>query len=278
MKFALCNEVLRDLAFEDQCRIAAGLGYSGLEVAPFTLAEAPHLLSADRRREVRKIAEDAGVPIIGLHWLLVTPAGLSLTSSDPAVADTTRDVMLRLVDLCADLGGSVLVHGSPGQRDPSHAPNVEAARANAIGHLARVGDAAHAAGLTYCIEPLAPRETPFINTVVDALGIVADAGSPGLKTMIDTSAAALAENQPVDQLILEHWPMGQLAHIQLNDRNQRAPGQGSDKFAPILQALRTVNYQGPISVEPFIYEPDGPTTAAVAAGYLHGVCEGLDDA
>lgn len=275
MTFALCNEVLRDMPFDAQCRLAAGLGYTGIELAPFTLSDEPHLMPAARRREVKAIAEDAGVPIIGLHWLLVTPTGLSITSSDTALAMKTRDVMLRLVELCADLGGSVLVHGSPGQRDPAHASSPEAARANAIGHLAAVGDAAGAAGLTYCIEPLAPRETPFLNTVAEAIDLVADIGSPGLRTMIDTSAAALAEGKPVDQVIRDHWPSGQMAHVQLNDRNQRAPGQGDDTFAPILQALRDVGYRGPISVEPFVYDPDGPTTAAVAAGYLRGVVEGL---
>jgi sugar phosphate isomerase/epimerase len=277
MKFCLCNEVLRDLDFRDQCNMAANLGYQGIELAPFTLGEDPHLMSATRRREIRAIAEDAGVPIIGLHWLLVTPKGLSITSSDPAIASATDDVIMRLVELCADLGGSVLVHGSPGQRDPADAGNLSQARDNAVRLLSKAGDAAHRAGLVYCIEPLALRETPFINTVSEAIEIVDAAASSGLKTMLDTSAAALAEAQTVEELIAKHWPSGKLAHIQLNDRNQRAPGQGDDRFRPILKALQGVNYTGPISVEPFIYEPDGPTTAAFAAGYLQGLAEGLAD-
>lgn len=278
MQFCLCNEVLRDLDFADQCRMAAELGYEGIELAPFTLGEDPHLLSPARRRAVRAIAEDAGVPIIGLHWLLVTPAGLSITTSDPARSTHTLDVILRLVDLCADLGGSVLVHGSPAQRDPGDARDAAEARANALQVLRQAGDAADAAGLVYCIEPLAPRETPFLNTVSEALAFVKDAGSNGLKTMIDTSAAALAESVPVASLIRDHWPDGQLAHIQVNDRNRRAPGQGSDRFRPVLEALRDVGYAGPVSVEPFVYTPDGPTTAAVAIGYLRGLIEDWPDA
>lgn len=275
MKFCLCNEVLRDLKFRDQCTLAADLGYQGIELAPFTLGEEPHLMSASQRREIRTIAEDAAVPIIGLHWLLVTPKGLSITASDPAIASATKDVIMRLIELCADLGGSVLVHGSPHQRDPTHADSLGQARDNAIKLLSKAGDAAHGAGLTYCLEPLAPRETPFINTVSEAIEFVDDAASPGLKTMLDTSAAALAEVEPVAELITKYWPSGKLAHIQLNDRNQRAPGQGEDQFRPILNALQEVKYVGPISVEPFIYKPDGPTTAAVAAGYLKGLAEGL---
>ena len=59
--------------------------------------------------------------VSGLHWLLVAPEGLSITSNDGAVRDRTRDVMRGLVDLCAGLGGPVLIHGSPAQPDPKSA-------------------------------------------------------------------------------------------------------------------------------------------------------------
>ena len=42
MKFALCNEVLQPTAVRaSSARLAAALGYDGLEVAPFTLADDP---------------------------------------------------------------------------------------------------------------------------------------------------------------------------------------------------------------------------------------------
>ena len=179
----------------------------------------------------------------------------------------------RLVELCADLGGSVLVHGFPAQRDPGDAESPQSAWDNALTCLRAAGDASHAAGLTYCIEPLARRLTPFINTIDEAVRFVDMTGSKGLKTMIDTCAAAEMEPLMAAETIRRRWGEGYLAHIQLNDRNQRAPGQGDDRFGPVLRALRDVGYQGAVSVEPFIYEPDGPTTAAVAAGYIRGLME-----
>ena len=276
MRFALCNEVLRELPFERQCAMAAGLGYSGLELAPFTLSDEPHLMPAAQRRETRKIAEDHGLDIIGLHWLLVAPAGLSITTSDKSVAERTLDVIKRLIGLCADLGGTVLVHGSPAQRNPADADSAEAARANAIACLRVAGQEAEAAGLHYCVEPLARTETPFLNTIAEVVSFIDEAGSTGLQTMIDTAAASAMEPISVAKTIRENWPKGRLAHIQLNDSNRRAPGQGKDRFGPILQALLDVKYSGPVSVEPFIYEPDGPTTAAVAAGYLQGLIEQIE--
>lgn len=278
MYLSLCNEVLRDLSFAEQCRMAAALGYEGLELAPFTFdPDSPHVLPTGRRREIRQIAGDHGLSIVGLHWLLVAPTGLSVTTKDSELRRQTVDVLCDLVELCADLGGHVLVHGSPPQRRVEDAESPEAARANLVECLAAVGQAARQAGLVYCLEPLARSETALVNTVAEAVAIVEEIGNPALRTMIDTSAAGRAEDEPVDKVVRDWWPSGYLAHVQVNDRNRRAAGQGEDRFAPILRALSEVGYDGALSAEPFIYEPDGPTTAAVNAGYLRGLLEILKE-
>ena len=80
MRIALCNEVLRELPFDRQVDLAARLGYDGLELAPFTLGAEPHRLPAAERRRLQRVIADAGLQVIGLHWLLVAPAGLSTSS------------------------------------------------------------------------------------------------------------------------------------------------------------------------------------------------------
>jgi sugar phosphate isomerase/epimerase len=162
MRVSLCNEVVAALPFERQAALAAALGYAGLEVAPFTLdAEAPHLLPAARRAELRRIAQAEGAPVTSLHWLLVAPAGLSITSADPALRARTLEVMERLVGLAADLGATLLVHGSPRQRQVA-APG-DAGRAEEA--MARAGEWAAAHGLTYCLEPLDAGQTNWATTV-----------------------------------------------------------------------------------------------------------------
>ncbi len=226
MRMALCNEVVAELPFERQCALAAELGYDGMEVAPFTLdREAPHLLLAARRGEARRAAAAAGLPIALLHWLLVAPAGLSITDADAGVRARTLDAMERLVGLAADLGARVLVHGSPGQRR-LRAPG-DAGRAEEA--MARAGEWAAATGVAYCLEPLSAREANWATTVAEAVGIVRRVGSPGLRTMLDCCAAGNGEAEPAAAL-LERWlPSGLVAHVHLNDRNRRAPGQGADR-------------------------------------------------
>jgi D-psicose/D-tagatose/L-ribulose 3-epimerase len=275
VKISLCNEVLRDMEFAAQCDYAAALGYDGLEVAPFTLSDEPHLLAADARAACRRAISDAGIVVTGLHWLLVAPGGLSLNGPDAALRQRTLDVMLRLVDLCAELGGSVLVHGSPAQRSVADGDDKKAAWQRAQDSFVKVGEAAAKAGVTYCLEPLSRRETNFINTVEEAAQMVRAVGSPAFRTMVDTSAAGAAESGSVAALLDRWLPTGQIAHIQVNDRNRRGPGEGSDRFGPIFAVLQRHNYDRVVAIEPFVYEPDGAACAARAIGYVRGVLDGL---
>jgi sugar phosphate isomerase/epimerase len=277
MRFALCNEVLQPLPFAAQCKLAADLGYDGLEVAPFTLAEDPTQLTDAEVEGVRRVAEDHGLRIFGLHWLLVAPAGLSIVSADAALRQRTQQVMVRLVELCAALGGSYLVHGSPKQRSVPEGSTRDEAWGRARECLSGAAAAAARCGVTYCIEPLSRRETDLLNTVEEAARMVAEIGLPSLRTMIDCSAAGQTETEPVHAL-MERWlPQGVIGHVQVNDPNRRGPGQGEMDFGPILRVLRRLehHYPGIVAVEPFDYVPDGPGCAARAIGYLRGVLQGL---
>ena len=275
MRIALCNEVLAPWPFARQCEWAAAVGYEGLELAPFTLGDDAWKLPAAQRASLRRAASDAGIAISGLHWLLRQPEGLSITSPDATVRARTLEVLRGLIDLCADLGGAVLVHGSPAQRRLP-AGDEAAGRERAIETFATVAAHAQAAGVTYCIEPLAAPEADFLHTVAEAAAVVQAIDRPALRTMLDCCAAARAEAESVHEVLARWLPTGLLAHVQLNDPNLRGPGQGALGFADILRALRRHGYAGWIAVEPFDYHPDGPACAARAIGYLKGLLEALD--
>ena len=276
MRLALCNEVLRDRDFAAQCAYAGALGYDALEVAPFTLGDDPLALAPSRRADVRRAASDAGIAISGLHWLLVKPEGLSVTSPDAGVRARTIDAMRSLVALCAELGGRYLVHGSPAQRATPPGVSMVTARARIAEALHAAAEAAHDAGVLYLLEPLPADETDQVNTLDEAIALVREVDSPALATMLDTKSAALAESASAVELLRRWLPSGLLRHVQLNDRNRRGPGQGHDRFAPVLAALIEGGYAGDIAIEPFDYVPDASGCAARAAGYVRGLLEALD--
>jgi D-psicose/D-tagatose/L-ribulose 3-epimerase len=274
MRIALCNELLEPMPFAKQCEYAAALGYDGLEVAPYTLSAEPHRMTAEARAAARRAAGDAGIEIVGLHWLLTAPKGLSITTPDDKIRGWTVDVMKGLIELSADLGGSYLIHGSHREIAPGETREIAMNRAHDC--FSNIAEIAQACGQTYCIEPLATDSTLVINTISEAVAIVDSIGNPAVITMFDCNHAAKMENGPLSD-VLDHWlPTGKIGHIHINDRTRGGPGQGNERFAPIFAALFRNGYSRDISIEPTVYVPDGIGAAARAIGYVRGVLETFD--
>lgn len=275
MKLALCNEVLRERPFAEQCRLAAAIGCTGLELAPFTLAADPTTLGEAQAAECRHIAADHGLAISSLHWLLVQPAGLSLSTRDEALRSRTVSLLERLIDFAAACGAPVLVHGSPAQRSPQAGQSVADALARCEAVWEQLARRAQQAGVVYCIEPLSRAETPVLNTLAEAAAMVDRIGSPALRTMFDLSSASATEAEAPAELLARYLASGHIAHVQLNDRNRRGPGQGDTPVAPVLRVLHAADYRGWIALEPFEYVPDPLACAAASAAYVRGAWEAI---
>jgi sugar phosphate isomerase/epimerase len=253
MRFAICQELFGDWDWERQCEFIASVGYTGVEVAAFTLAPRIGQVGAERRRLMRRQAAERGLSIIGLHWLLAKTEGFHLTSADSAVRRATADYLVDLGSACADLGGSLMVFGSPQQR--SLQPGVT--REQALSHAAEVFRAALPAcsdrGVRICLEPLTPKETDFINTCAEAMELIGRVDQPNFCLHQDVKAMLGAESTSIPDLISQH--ASHLGHFHANDTNLLGPGMGSTDFAPIFAALSRANYVGWVSVEVFDYSP-----------------------
>jgi sugar phosphate isomerase/epimerase len=142
MKFAICNETYQGWTFPDACKHVAASGYEGIEIAPFTLSDDPRELTEAQAKETGKIAREAGLEVVGLHWLLVKPGGMHLTTPDDAVRRRTVEFAQHLARLCAAMGGTIMVWGSPKQRNVEPGERYEDAFARAADALRRVSEVA----------------------------------------------------------------------------------------------------------------------------------------
>lgn len=266
MNYAICNETFKDWAWGDICQKVAKIGYTGLEVAPFTLNESAVNITADQRRDYRRIAEDCGLHIIGLHWLFVSPPGLYLNHADEGIRRKTVKYLKTLVDLCGDLGGTIMVLGSPKQRDHLPGGSMRETFLRTADSLAQVMPLCAERGVTICFEPLTPAETNFINSAAEAVTLLEQVNHPNLKLHLDVKAMFGGEILEMGDVIRANreW----LRHVHANDPNLLGPGMGDLDFTPIAQALRDIHYQGWLSVEVFDYEPGPEQIARHSLDYL----------
>ena len=271
MPYAICNELFEDWPLEKTAAFVAELGYQGLELAPFTLCNLVTDLSAVDRRRIRRTVEGAGLAVVGLHWLLAQTEGFQLNDSDPNVRARTAQYLLDLIDCCAELGGEVLIFGSPQQRDvPPDRSRAEAWKSTAeIMH--RCGMRAQQQGVLFCIEPLSRNETNFIVNVDEAAELVRQVDHPSLRMMVDTKAMS-HDPRPIPQQIQAVYPL--FHHVHLNDPNLRGPGMGDLDFRPILQTLDDLDYARWLSVEVFDFTPGAERTARDSLAYLNAFPNG----
>lgn len=258
MKFAICNEMFQGWKIDDVFAYAARLGYDAVEIAPFTLAENVNDIPAAERQRIRALAAAHGLEIAGIHWVLISPKVLYINTPDEAVRRQTADYFVSLTHFCADLGGKVMVVGSPKQRDVMENVSFAQAWEWAAETFRPAVRAAEERAVTICFEPLAPVETNFINTAADALRFVEQVRSPAFRIILDTKAMS-AEEKPIPTIIRES--AGRFAHFHANDPNLKGPGMGDLDFVPIFRALKEVGYDGYVSVEVFDFS-DGPETIA----------------
>ncbi|OYV81110.1 MAG: D-tagatose 3-epimerase [Planctomycetia bacterium 21-64-5] len=270
MKFAICNETFLDWRFDKAFEFARDCGYTGIEIAPFTIDIDARKITAPRRTEVRKQAEDAGLDVVGLHWLLAKTDGLYLTTPDAAVRRATAQYVEELARLCRDLGGSIMVFGSPVQRNLLPGVSHE----EAMKYAAEVFQAAmptlEELDVTLAVEPLGPAEGNFLLTAADGIRLIEMVGSPHCRLHLDCKAMS-SESTPIPDILRRSAPW--LVHFHANDPNRQGPGMGDLQFGPILEALGEIDYRGWVSVEVFDYSPGAERLARESIEYLQRCAE-----
>lgn len=273
MRFAICNETFTDRSLEAGFEAAAQLGYEGVELAPFTLAPYITEVSPARRREIRQAIESFGLKTVGLHWLLAKTEGYHLSSPDVMVRRRTTEYLLELIRACAELGGNVLVFGSPQQR--SILPGVERRQAEdyAVEVLNGLHKELERTGVVLALEPLSPQETNFLNTAEETVQLARRLGSPNIKLHLDCKAMS-SESVPIPELLRRH--RDDMVHFHANDPNRQGPGFGSLDFIPIFRALREIDYSGWVSVEVFDYTPGPQRLADESLSYMKRCLAALD--
>lgn len=258
MKYAICNETFGDWSFDRAFALAAECGYTGVEIAPFTLAADAGDVTPSQRSETVAQAAAAGLEVIGLHWLLAKTEGYYLTSPEADVRARTSEYLATLARLCRDLGGDVLVLGSPQQRNLLPGVSLDEATGYAADVLAGALPTLEQTQVTLALEPLGPSEGDFLLTAADAVALMKQIDSPHVRLHLDCKAMS-SETDSIPDLLRRH--RDEMVHFHANDPNRLGPGFGELDFRPIMAALREIAYDGWVSVEVFDYSPGAEVLA-----------------
>jgi len=259
--------------FRQACQSIKKAGYSGIEIAPFTLADDPCTITPATRRETRAIMADEGLEFVGLHWLMVSPAGLHVTTPDHALRARSWRHIHDLIDLCADLGpNGVMIFGSPKQRTSTGGLTPAEATKNYVDGMRAAGHWAQQRGVTLLIEALPPADTDVVTSLDEAARWVAEIGCPAVQTMFD-SHNAIAEAEPHAVLVERHYSV--IRHVHVNELDGKHPGKGSYDFKPVLSVLAQRGYQGWISMEAFDFSFGSEVIANESIRHMEAQIEAL---
>lgn len=265
IKFAICNETYQGWSFANTCASIAATGYSGIEVAPFTLKDDPRDLTVADAEAHGKIVRDHGLQMVGFHWLLVKPDGMHLTTPDDAVRQKTLDFGKHLADTCAAMGGHVMVWGSPKQRNIDSGETYDDAAARAADVLRALGEHCAPLGVSIAVEPLGANETNFLTSAAETIALIERIKHPNIQLHLDIKAM-VAEGGSIPEIIANSRDY--TIHFHANDPNLQGPGMGDLDIQPIADALVAADYDRWVSVEVFDYAPGAENIARESLDHL----------
>lgn len=266
MKLGVCSEIFKE--WNDIARtidFVKETGYDGIEIAPFTFSPYVTDISVQTRREIVSCAEKADLDIIGIHWVFVGPDGVHLTHPDESIRKFTAEYMKALVHFCGDIGGKVIIFGSPKQRNIEAGVSYEQAFDYARAIMSETMPVCEERGVTVCMEPLTHLETNFLQSAEETVKLIDAVQHPNFQLILDTKAMAFEKD---DRATLIRRYADKLKHYHANDENLNGPGFGDVDFAPIFEALKDIDFQDYVSVEVFNFDPGPETIARESLAYM----------
>ena len=261
-QYAMCNESMQGMAWPEQCDLVAKAGYQGIEIAPFSLVkDGIEDLSPKTRQSMGAAMTHSGIECAGLHWLLSPPPpGLHFTTPDAGIRRRTQEYFRKLIDFCGDLGGKVMIFGSPKGRSTDGKISVEEAKQNFTEGLRKLADHAGERGVEILIEPLGRNQTDVINITEEAMEIVKALHHPAVSTMFDFHNT-VDEKLSFVEIIRETYPFIRHVHVMEMNGKYLGTGNGAADYLQAFQLLKDKGYEKWVSLEVFDFSP-GPLTIA----------------
>lgn len=268
MRLALCNKTLDDRPIEAFFELAEATGFDAIELIPGSLGTPVSAPDPAMRVQIHQVARAHGLGVVAFNSLLQHAPHLNLVTRDSDLRRVSAAELVAIVQLAAHFGGSVIVVGSPRQRQAPQDASFDEAADLFIDELRPAADEAARLGITLCLEPLVASLTNFMNDTREGIAIASRMGHPAVKLVLDVKQIS-QETQSFQAAVDLALPW--LAHVHVNDANTHAPGEGDTDFIPIIRKLKSVGYEGLLSIEAFGFTDDPAIVLPRSRAYLEGI-------
>jgi D-psicose/D-tagatose/L-ribulose 3-epimerase len=224
---------------------AADLGFDVLEVNAGTIAE----LESSERASLKAHAEDRGV---GLSYCIGLPRDYDLASEDRQVRQKGIAYLQNMASAIGEMGGGnlggIIYSYWPGSL-PDGVMDKRPFFQRSVDSMKEAVRSAEDNGVFFNMEVVNRFEQYLINTVDEALDYVAAVGSPHARVMLDTFHMNIEEDFCGEAILKAGDRLG---HFHIGENNRMPPGYGHIPWTEIAAALRKIDYQGDVVMEPFL--------------------------
>lgn len=218
-----------------------------LDAAGYDFAEFPVSMLA---RDVTDFEFANLLDVVAAHDVTVDAFNAFIPPFYPLVGPERKLAeALQHVDFVADrmaaLGGKIVVFGSGGARRVPEGFSRDTAYKQLLEFISEAAELLAKRGITMVLEPLNQKETNIINSLAEAVAVLAKITNPNVKLLVDLYHM-LEENEPLAAL---EETAGYLQHVHVADTERARPGAGRADFTSFRQYLERINYNGRICVE-----------------------------
>ena len=219
-------------------------GFEVLEVRAQKIAR----MSKEELDTLKGAAKDAG---LDLTYSIGMTEDMDLVSEDASVRKNGVTLLQNLCRNMKHMGGKIMagINYSSWPRKLLPGEDKRAATDRAIEGVREAVKAAEDCGVIFCLEVVNRFEHFIMNTAAEGIAFAKRVESPNCKILLDTFHMNIEEDSFRDSLLESK---GWLGHFHLGETNRRPPGMGRMPWPEIFGALREIDYQGAVVMEPFL--------------------------
>ena len=225
---------------EEAIPLFAKLGFDYIELPLAQVMDLPD----EKFRELLSVIRSEGIPLESCNNFF--PPRIRLTGEE-AKSEIILKYADSAIERAAEMGAKIIVLGSAGAKNIPAGFPYEKAWEQLKGILVKLNDMVHSSGITIVLEPLNTKESNFITTAGEALGLARELSLENVKLLIDYYHMRMEHENA--SIIDKAGPDLRHLHIARKDGRLFPKSSDNENYADFFSRLKSINYNGRISVE-----------------------------